>query len=109
MCHKAMRRAATRTMASTLAACAALVVCDRRCRGAIEPDRDYAVDRLWPADGVHGWDESAGLVRSCTLLWNGGVHVGVQPREHTPTRNAVAGCSDGGQRSVAGLAANRRA
>jgi len=89
--------------------CGCAVVCDRRCRGAIEPDRDYAVDWLWPADGVHGWNESPGLVRSCTSLRNGGVHVGVQPREHTPAGNPVAGCSDGGQRSVTGLAPNRRA
>ena len=87
--------------------CGCAVVCDRWCRSTIEPDRDHAVERLWPADGVHGWDRSAGLVGSCPVLWNGGVHVGVQPGEHTPAGGALAGCWDGGQRSVAGLAPHR--
>ena len=72
--------------------CGCAVVCDRWCRSTIEPDRDHAVERLWSPDGVHRWDGSAGLVGSCPVLWNRGVHAGVQPGEHTPAGGALAGC-----------------
>ena len=54
-------------------------------------DRDHAVERLWPADGVHGWDGSAGLVGPSPVLWNRGVHAGIQPGEHTPAGGGLAG------------------
>ena len=69
----------------------AVRTCRLRGRGATATtDRDHALERLRPADGVHGWDWSTGVVRPSTVLWDRSVHVGVQPREHTSACDALA-------------------
>ena len=85
----------------------ALYVSDRPGRRlSVEADRDHAVERLWFADGIHGWDRSdrpGRVQRRLAGVW--GVHPGVQPREHLAAGHALAvtGRCDGGQRSLVGL------
>ena len=106
MREKAMRRAATRAHGLD-----ARCVCGRAVRlrplGPQQPlnhDRDHAVERLWPADGVHGWDGSAGLVRPSTVLWSRARSRWRSTRGTHPRRRTLSQrCWDGGQRPVAGL------
>ena len=53
-------------------------------------NRDHALERVRPAHGLHGWNWSIRVVKSSSVLWGRSAHVGLQPREHTSARSALA-------------------
>ena len=77
-------------MAASAAALTGPPIAEAAAGNPLKPIVITPVERLWPADGVHGWNGSAGLVGPGAVLRDGRVYAGVQPGEHTSADRAAA-------------------